>query len=569
MTYDGFFYRDSKRPHIPKAIPADIFKALWRGLKTCHIVRIDYSDDKGQVSHRKVLPEVIFSWSNQWYLAGYCYFRQQERHFRMDRISKAHCSEAKGRPRGIAEKYQERDLPPWEHGLIVYDQHDNAPSEDNTADRQLPRMCPDDAPSHCYDINATLSQVSACFLNDLAGVLKAIAAGADVNAEGKYGVSPLHVAASYSGLNVVKTLVKYGADVLAVDDVGRTILHAGAQGGDAAVVHFLLTPCRDLVNMTDKDGRTALYYAVRANSLAAVKTLVAAGADVELRPANKESLIMAAIKYNDELDDDAIPMVEYFIEQGVLVNIHDAQGRTALFHAVLRGNLPAVQLLLRHHAIPHFCDHTGRTPLLQAVLLEEDDIAMVLLEHGAPPDYAEENSGLAPILVKSISPELCECLLAHGANPDVVDNQGRCALVIHLTRPEILRVLLAHGANTQLRTSNGNTLLHDAVLSKHPCEIWQVLAPKMSWATSVNNDGVTPQMLAVQRGLLPLLPDILAKPSALKQRDHAGHSLLDYASDALSCCDERAVREDIRHLIKNAMAMAARRRMATRKAPQQ
>ena len=63
MTYDGFFYRDSKRPHIPKAITADIFKALWRGLKTCHIVRIDYSDDKGQVSHRKVLPEIIFSWA--------------------------------------------------------------------------------------------------------------------------------------------------------------------------------------------------------------------------------------------------------------------------------------------------------------------------------------------------------------------------------------------------------------------------------------------------------------------------------------------------------------------------
>ena len=104
MIYDGFFYRDSKRPHIPKAIPADIFKALWRGLKTCHIVRIDYSDDKGQVSHRKVLPEIIFSWSNQWYLAGYCYFRQQERHFRMDRISKAHCSEAKGRPRGALQR---------------------------------------------------------------------------------------------------------------------------------------------------------------------------------------------------------------------------------------------------------------------------------------------------------------------------------------------------------------------------------------------------------------------------------------------------------------------------------
>ncbi len=559
MTDDGFFYRDSKRPHIPKVIPADIFKALWRGLKTCHIVSIDYSDDKGRVSHRKVLPEVIFRWNDQWYLAGYCYFRQQERHFRMDRISRAYRSGAKGRPRGIAEKYQERELPPWEHGLIVYDQHDNAPGEADATGRRQPRSSDDDAPTPIDSLgNATLDLVTACFLNKHDNVLKAIAAGADVNSPGTlHGTTPLHVAASYSGLNIVKTLVKYGADVLAVDDVGRTILHAAAQGGDAAVVRFLLTPCRDLVNMTDNDGRTALYYAVRANSLAAVKTLVAAGADVELRPANKESLIMAAIKYNDELDDDAIPMVEYFIEQGVLVNIHDAQGRTALFHAVLRGNLPVVQLLLRHHAIPHFCDHTGRTPLLQAVLLEDDDIAMLLLEHGAPPDYAEENSGLAPILVKSISPELCECLLAHGANPDVVDNQGRCALVIHLTRPEILRVLLAHGANTQLRTSNGNTLLHDAVLSKHPCEIWQVLAPKMSWATSVNNDGVTPQMLAVQRGLLPLLPDILAKLSVLEKRDHAGRNLLDYASDALSCCDERAVREQIRQLIRDAMAKAS------------
>ena len=138
MIADGFFYRDEKRPPIPKAIPADIFKALWQGLKTCHIARIDYSDDEGHVSHRKVLPEVIFRWNNRWYLAGYCYLRQQERHFRMDRISKAHCSKVKGRPRGIAEKYQERDLPPWEHGLIIYNQHDKTPREADCTTRQHP-----------------------------------------------------------------------------------------------------------------------------------------------------------------------------------------------------------------------------------------------------------------------------------------------------------------------------------------------------------------------------------------------------------------------------------------------
>ncbi|MGI5922957.1 MAG: ankyrin repeat domain-containing protein [Lentisphaeria bacterium] len=546
MDQDRFFYQDSKRPHIPKAIPAEIFKALWRGLKTCHIVRIDYSDSEGQASCRKVLPEVIFRWSDLWYLAGYCYFRQQERLFRIDRISKAQLSGAKGRSRGIAEKYQERKLPPWEQTINVHDQHDN-----------IHRKTDDGAQSAPIDSPGSASQdlINACFLNSQDKLLKAIDAGADVNIPGRLRRStPLHLAAGVAGLNVVKTLVKHGADVLAVNYDGQTILHAAAQGADLAVVRFLLKPCRDLINTRDYYGRTALHYAVRENSLAVVKALVAAGADLELRPAGGESLIMTAIKYNSEAAEDIIPMLEYFIKQKLLVNIKDASNCTALFHAVEHSNLPAVQLLLRNHAIPHFYNQNGRSPLLQAVLQQEDDIAKLLLEHGAPPDDAEEDSGLAPILVKSISPELCECLLKYGANPDLVDKQGRCALRIHFSRPEILRVLLEYGANTRLRSSNGNTLLHDAVLSKHPCETWQVLAPKVSWSTSANNDGVTPQMLAVQHGLLPLLPDILATPHVLKQRDQANRCLLDYAGDALSCCGERAVREQIRQLIRDAMA---------------
>ena len=67
-----------------------------------------------------------------------------------------------------------------------------------------------------------------CKEDSLFEVQAAIEAGADVNARGEDGLTPLHVAAANPNSEVITALAKAGADVKARDEVGWNPLHFAA-----------------------------------------------------------------------------------------------------------------------------------------------------------------------------------------------------------------------------------------------------------------------------------------------------------------------------------------------------
>ena len=125
-------------------------------------------------------------------------------------------------------------------------------------------------------------------------VLRALLkAGADPNAVDKRGETALMQALSpyvhdYSHPEVVKVLLEAGADPNAVDHNGVTTLMLAmgqwwhTKDSDDIVVRNvqLLLEAGAEVNAVDKHGGTALMAATDAGSVEAVKTLLAAGADV-------------------------------------------------------------------------------------------------------------------------------------------------------------------------------------------------------------------------------------------------------------------------------------------------
>jgi ankyrin repeat protein len=84
-----------------------------------------------------------------------------------------------------------------------------------------------------------------------------IANGADVNAKGLCGDTPLHYAAKFGNIELVKFLVSKGAGINVNDDYDNTPLH-GASGSDK-VFKFLVANGAD-VNAKNKDGKTPLDY---------------------------------------------------------------------------------------------------------------------------------------------------------------------------------------------------------------------------------------------------------------------------------------------------------------------
>ncbi len=82
-------------------------------------------------------------------------------------------------------------------------------------------------------------------------------AGADVNAAGKAGRTPLHRAASMRRLELARLLLEQGAEVNAVTWGGRTPLHWAAENGHLELAVLLLEAGAD-VNAADNMGLTPL-----------------------------------------------------------------------------------------------------------------------------------------------------------------------------------------------------------------------------------------------------------------------------------------------------------------------
>jgi ankyrin repeat protein len=104
----------------------------------------------------------------------------------------------------------------------------------------------------------------------------------------KDGVTPLHIAATFSEYNV-RVLLGNGANPSSVTNEGCNTLHLSARARKPNIVGMLLENLRSrsavtlesAVNAKDQCGRTPLYYACNAGSYEITRALVEAGAVIE------------------------------------------------------------------------------------------------------------------------------------------------------------------------------------------------------------------------------------------------------------------------------------------------
>ena len=81
--------------------------------------------------------------------------------------------------------------------------------------------------------------------------------GADVNAQDKGGLIPLHNASSYGHLDIAALLIKYSTIVNATDKWGFTPLHEAAQKGRTQLCALLLAHGAD-PTLKNQEGQTPL-----------------------------------------------------------------------------------------------------------------------------------------------------------------------------------------------------------------------------------------------------------------------------------------------------------------------
>lgn len=245
-----------------------------------------------------------------------------------------------------------------------------------------------------------------------------IDAGADVNAVGMAGRTPLCVAVSHGNLEVVRLLLRKGAGVNAKSLRGQTPLIRAASGGPTEMLSAILDAGAN-VKDSDREGRTAL--------------------------------MPAALRGEKD-------MVRLLLDRGAAGDAADSRGRTALMRAAWIGDRPTVELLLARGARADHADKKGRTVLMAAARGFNAQIIDVLLKSGASVASSDEE-GLTALMHAAITAHVAAInkLLDRGAKLKSVNRRGQGALTLAAWygRVEAMRTLVKRGASVN-GTNNAN-----------------------------------------------------------------------------------------------------------------
>lgn len=219
--------------------------------------------------------------------------------------------------------------------------------------------------------------LEACRHGLLADALEHLDQGARVNARQKWparpngsrdpadGRTPLHLAGIACGTSVeagelLLSLLERGADVHAMDKVGRTPMLEVARHGNAGHVQCLLAHGAN-INDQDRHRQSALHLAVGRGWNDFVTFLLDNGAD-----ANAQNLTGRTPMHLAAAIHDSANMSSTLIERSqtrVELNIQDENGRSPLHLVAMEGGTKSMTAMLDAGADVHALDAQGFTPL--------------------------------------------------------------------------------------------------------------------------------------------------------------------------------------------------------------
>jgi ankyrin repeat protein len=308
---------------------------------------------------------------------------------------------------------------------------------------------------------------------DVGAVRRLLSQHVQVDAENRYGVTPLTLAVEQGNLEIVSMLIAAGANVSHALPEGETVLMTAARTGNVPVLKALLAKGASTETRDGFYGESALIWATAADHADAVRTLLDAGASVNIRSAPATFARRAAGLTRLSLGiwtplmyaarDGAMKAGSVLVERGADVNATDPDKATALVLAIINYHYDFAAMLLEHGADPNIADTTGMAALFAAV-----DMHSLPWMFGRP-----ENP--PPSRVNAL--DLIEMLLKHGANPNAAltavqiqraHTDGDIALGVGATSfhraskasdVPVMKLLLKYGADPKAVMKNGNNAL--------------------------------------------------------------------------------------------------------------
>ena len=215
--------------------------------------------------------------------------------------------------------------------------------------------------------------------------------------------SPLLLAVNSRSKEIVRYYVKHFDCIQFAPMIQKALVKSI---GDADITEVLLSSKHTDVNFCGEDGR---------------------------------SLLVTLLDRNEYRCDDVIDNVRVYLEAGADLMLTNEHGNTSLMIATKFGCVQTVKLLLKHGSNVDTVNKTGDTALHLAALCEKSFFCGDNL-HGL--DYLDENEA-----------RIVELLLEHGANPEIVNDEGATPLWYAVFQDcfEVVQTLLAASVEIDLQ----------------------------------------------------------------------------------------------------------------------
>jgi ankyrin repeat protein len=238
------------------------------------------------------------------------------------------------------------------------------------------------------------------------------------------GMTALHYAAMAGHFDVVDTLLRYHADVNALDNRGGTVLMEACHAGP-----WKSEPVEEIIQLLlDHNAQVDLFKAAAMGRIGLIESTLA--------------------------------------RDGRLIDSPDDRGRTALFHAARNNRFAAVKLLVERGADVNRSDAVGIAALHRTSQQCSDELIQYLIDHGADAHLCcyvacGDEAGTRRMLARNPA-------AAH----EIFDEFNAVGYAIHSWQLGTLRILLQHGSTLSkedqqhiLRISNNDQELLDELMA--------------------------------------------------------------------------------------------------------
>ncbi|XP_078106674.1 ankyrin repeat and death domain-containing protein 1A [Sander vitreus] len=283
-----------------------------------------------------------------------------------------------------------------------------------------------------------------------------------VDQKDKYGVAPIHLAAWFGSLEILKLLVQAGAEQKVENTEGLNIMHCAAINNHTEIIEYIMNDLQmKELDKDDQSGHRAFALAAEHGCVEMMDTLARPYNMDTMKPNKRGETPLHLAARNGHLD--AVQSLLQSFDTRDEVNM---DGETALYQAADNGQEECVLALLEAGCDPNILT-TAKCSALHPVA-EKGDTALVqlLLDHKAHTDFQNQHLE-APIhlAVKNSHIPVIHSLLKAGCNINVTDKRSQTAihLAAELARIEVVEMLLKTGLDLTLRDRQGKTALGVAV----------------------------------------------------------------------------------------------------------